>query len=241
MLDNSKYILFIFLFSTIVLLSFNIIEFRTSIEVRGQSDPYNESKFSKLTDDYNQAWKQMPFQSVFSAYVSTFQGITYDVYDVVHEQERGSDVFLMKDAKTLYIEPVGFTHTEITDSYGNKLYKVSIQCNITIFSSNGSIVSTINDTDKLVNGIANDMLFHNKNTDIFLFPDLSLVLQPDNYTVKYTVKDVPSGKSFDIVKQIKIVTDKEFCLMPVNRERSDCKQLESGLSTREPLVPGGPF
>ena len=135
----------------------------------------------------------------------------------------------------LYIEPVGFTHTPITGSNGEKLYRVDIAINATILASNGTEIESINEMDDLINGVNNTLSFHHKNTDIYLLPLIkqSPAFAPDDYTIKYTVKDLPSGKSFNIVKQIKVVTEEQFCLIPAikSQERSDCKGL---LSQRSP-------
>ena len=200
----------------------NIPESRNWVESQFANAAFDTSQFNKLVNDYLQSWKQLAFQSIFSTYVSGL--VTYDVYDDL-QQQRGSNVFFVGETNSLplYVEPVGFTHTEITDENGKKVYAVQMAANATILASNGTLIGS-QDFDHIISGVANERHFHHKITNIYLLLVLhqSPKLIPDNYTVTYTVKDVPSGKSFDIVKQIKVVTEKEFCLMPVNRERPDC-------------------
>lgn len=82
---------------------------------------------------------------------------------------------------------------------GNTLYSIDMSADITITSS-GTIVASIKNlpVSKLVS--------HQKNTEVFLLVSLSQS-QPfpkGEYEITYVVKDNPSGKTFDIVKNIKI-------------------------------------
>ena len=97
----------------------------------------------------------------------------------------------------------------------------------TVLASNGTKIKSIEEMDHLIDGVNNELLFHHKNTDLCL---LLLINQnpdstSDDYTVKYIVTDMPSGKNFVLVEQIKVVTMKDFCSMPIFQERSDCKSL----------------
>lgn len=118
----------------------------------------------------------------------------YGVYE-----ERGSNIFAPGETFYLYVEPVAFSHKQTLDSKGNTLYSIDMSADITITSS-GTIVASIKNlpVSKLVS--------HQKNTEVFLLLSLSQS-QPfpkGEYEITYVVKDNPSGKTFDIVKNIKI-------------------------------------
>ena len=186
--------------------------------VDAQTDSFNTSEFKRLTEDYLLSWQKLDFQPVFDAYVSGV--VVYDSYE-----ERVSNAFVLQEDIPLYVEPVGFTHTLITDDTGKTLYKVIIAANATVTTSNGTVIDSVNEFDDIIYGVNNEMLFHHKNTDIFLLLSLRNPFPEGDYTIKYSVKDVPSGKTFDLVKKIKVATDEHFCSMPENQLRADCKEL----------------
>jgi hypothetical protein len=154
----------------------------------------NTTEFKALRDQYLQSWEKLNFQSVMDTYVVGGTDSGYGVYE-----ERGSNTFAPGETLYLYVEPVAFSHKQTLDSKGNTLYSIDMSADITITSS-GTIVASIKNlpVSKLVS--------HQKNTEIFLLLSLSQS-QPfpkGEYEITYVVKDNPSGKTFDIVKNIKI-------------------------------------
>jgi hypothetical protein len=135
-------------------------------------------------------------QSLFSAkgllVSSKSQG--YGIY-----QERNSNVFRPGEDMILYIEPSGFTYKNLKDDQGNLLYSINFIIGATIYDKNGNYI-----TGPLK--FPFDFISHHKNKEIsFDFTiKQSSPFPSGDYIVKYTVTDINSGKSFDIVKSIKI-------------------------------------
>ncbi len=154
----------------------------------------NTTEFKALRDQYLQSWEKLNFQSVLDTYVVGGTDSGYGVYE-----ERGSNTFAPGETLYLYVEPVAFSHKQTLDSKGNTLYSIDMSADITITSS-GTIVASIK------NFPVSKLVSHQKNTEVFLLLSL-LQSQPfpkGEYEITYVVKDNPSGKTFDIVKNIKI-------------------------------------
>jgi hypothetical protein len=186
----TMFVAIVCLVSTLVLLS----DLNKEGIVIAQSDS-NASKFKAIRDQYLQSWEKLNFQSIFDTYVVGGSGTGYGVYE-----ERASNTFAPGETLYLYTEPVGFTHSPSTDEGTKTLYTVDMSADITITTSDGTEVFS------LKNLPVSKVISHQKNTELFLLVSLtqSEPFPKGDYKITYIIKDVPSGKTFDIVKEISI-------------------------------------
>lgn len=134
------------------------------------------------------------FRSVFDTFVSsTPEG--YGIYN-----ERHSNVFNPGDEVIIYSEPAGYTYRTLTDENGTKLYNIEMIADMTVTDKNGANVGEQQDLPLV------DLLSHHQNKE--MHAEFSTTgtetLEPGDYTVKWTVTDENSGKTFDIVKDFTI-------------------------------------
>jgi hypothetical protein len=143
------------------------------------------------------AWNRTGFRDKFDTYVNSADG--YGVYE-----EHKSNVFKPGEPIVLYVEPVGFTHLPINGSNGPnnnaKLYLIKMTAAILLSDKQGNILLGKENIPLL------NVISHNKNTELFmnLRVTQSSPFPAGEYVITYTVTDVPSGKTFKIVKDIVI-------------------------------------
>jgi hypothetical protein len=159
-----------------------------------QSDS-NVTQFNAIRDQYLQAWEKLNFQTIFNTYVVGGSSSGYGIYE-----ERASNTFAPGETLYLYVEPVGFTHSPSSNDSVNTLYTVDMSADIKIATSDGEELASINDLP------VSKVISHQKNTELFLLVSLtqSEPFPKGDYKITYIVKDEPSGKTFDIVKEISI-------------------------------------
>jgi hypothetical protein len=155
----------------------------------------NATQYNAIRDQYLQSWEKLNFQSIFDTYVVGGSGTAYGVYE-----ERASNTFAPGETLYLYTEPVGFTHSPSTNEGTKTLYTVDMSADIAITTSDGTEVFS------LKNLPVSKVISHQKNTELFLLVSLtqSEPFPKGDYKITYIIKDVPSGKTFDIVKEISI-------------------------------------
>lgn len=169
----------------------------TPVPTTNATSTVGAQDFKTTQAEYLAGWQQLPFQSTFDTFVEPGSVRDYGVYD-----ERPSNIFNPDTRSiTLYVEPVGYGFKEGVDEEGNVLYSYNITSTVTI-------------ADKQGNTLAGPILFnfdeplnsHNKETEIFvpITLDLEQALPLGEYTLTYTITDGTNGKSFDIVKDIRI-------------------------------------
>jgi hypothetical protein len=153
--------------------------------------------FKTLRDSYLAQWQQLEFQAGFDAFVEDGSVQGYGVYD-----ERPSNIF-SPDARSivLYVEPVGYGFQEGVDEEGNVLYSFNFNATIEIADSQGNPL-----TEPVPANFEEPLNSHNKATDAFMPITLTLdqPLPVGEYTITYTITDSTSGKSFEIVKDIRV-------------------------------------
>jgi hypothetical protein len=137
------------------------------------------------------------FRSVFNTFVVPGSSHGYGIYE-----EHKSNVFKPGEKIALYIEPAGFTHRPITGTTNKSA---------TLYLSNFTADVVISDkAGKVLGGVQNlpvsEILSHHKNNEISLTVSLtqSNPFPVGDYMVKYLIRDVPSGTTFQIVKNIKV-------------------------------------
>ena len=201
------------LVSTLVLLS----HLHKEGIVFAQSDS-NASKFKAIRDQYLQSWENFGFQSIFDTYVVGGTNRGYGVYEEhvsnlssgsnASSVPSGSNMSNVSSANTfapgetmyLYVEPVGFTHSPSSNESANTRYTIDIAADIIISAPNGTELASIIDLPVI------KVTSHQKNTELSLLLTLTQIkpFPIGDYNIKYVVKDKPSGRTFDITKEITI-------------------------------------
>ena len=201
------------LVSTLVLLS----HLNKEGIVFAQSDS-NASKFKAIRDQYLQSWENFGFQSIFDTYVVGGTNRGYGVYEEhvsnlssgsnASSVPSGSNMSNVSSANTfapgetmyLYVEPVGFTHSPSSNESANTRYTIDISAEIIISAPNGTELASIIDLPVI------KVTSHQKNTELSLLLTLTQIkpFPIGDYNIKYVVKDKPSGRTFDITKEITI-------------------------------------
>ena len=201
------------LVSTLVLLS----HLNKEGIVFAQSDS-NASKFKAIRDQYLQSWENFGFQSIFDTYVVGGTNRGYGVYEE-HVSNLSSvsnassvpsvsnmsnvssaNTFAPGETMYLYVEPVGFTHSPSANESAKTRYTIDISADIFISAPNGTELASIIDLPVI------KVTSHQKNTELSLLLTLTQIkpFPIGDYNIKYVVKDKPSGRTFDITKEITI-------------------------------------
>ena len=218
----TMFVAIIFVLTTLVLLSHSNKEGIVS----AQSDS-NASKFKAIRDQYLQSWENFGFQSIYDTYVVGGTNKGYGVYEervsnlssvsnasgvqsVSNASGVQSDANISKVSRAntfapgetmyLYVEPVGFTHSPSSNESKNALYTIDISADIIISAPNGTQLASIIDMPVV------KVTSHQKNTELSLLLTLSQIkpFPVGDYDIKYVVKDKPSGRTFNIIKEITI-------------------------------------
>ena len=219
----TMFVAIIFVLTTLVLISHSNKE---GI-VFAQSDS-NASKFKAIRDQYLQSWENFGFQSIYDTYVVGGTNKGYGVYEervsnlssvsnasgvqsVSNASGVQSDANISKVSRAntfapgetmyLYVEPVGFTHSPSSNESKNALYTIDISADIIISAPNGTQLASIIDMPVV------KVTSHQKNSELSLLLTLSQIkpFPVGDYDIKYVVKDKPSGRTFNIIKEITIM------------------------------------
>lgn len=153
--------------------------------------------FKTLRDQYLAQWQQLNFQSSFDTFVEPYSALGYGVYE-----ERPSNIFTPDtSAIMLYVEPVGYEFEEGIDEEGNLLYSFNFTATIEITDSQGNPL-----TEPIPAEFEEPLNSHNRATEAFMPITLTLEqpLPIGQYTITYDITDSTSGKSFQIVKDIRV-------------------------------------
>jgi hypothetical protein len=110
------------------------------------------------------------------------------------------NTFTPGETMYLYVEPVGFTHSPSSNASVNTQYTIDISADINISAPNGTELASIIDLPAI------KVTSHQKNTELSLLLTLTQIkpFPIGDYNIKYVVKDKPSGRTFDITKDITI-------------------------------------
>jgi hypothetical protein len=142
----------------------------------------------------NEANREQTFRSAFDTFV-TSEPEGYGMY-----QERGSNVFQPGETMILYIEPVGFKYSSLTDDKGKPLYSINFDASFTIYDKEGNVVL------EPVNAPIPPIMSHYKNKEVFIPFTItqSSPFPPGEYLIRYSIMDENSGKAFELDKSITI-------------------------------------
>jgi len=111
-----------------------------------------------------------------------------------------ANTFAPGETMYLYVEPVGFTHSPSANESKNALFTIDISADIIISAPNGTQLASIIDMPVV------KVTSHQKNSELSLLLTLSQIkpFPVGDYDIKYVVKDKPSGRTFNIIKEITI-------------------------------------
>ena len=120
-------------------------------------------------------------------------------------EERNSNVFQPGETIYLYIEPSGFAYKTLQDDRGSILYSIAFSPTATIYDKNGNLLTGPLEIPNT------EIISHYKNKEIFIPFTItqSTPFPPGEYIFKYTITDINSGNSFDIVKNLTISNQNE--------------------------------
>jgi hypothetical protein len=155
------------------------------------------SDFKAIRDEYFAKWKQLDFKSAFDTFVEYGSVQGYGVY-----KEHPSNIFNPDTTSiTLYLEPVGFIHGEGVDEKGNVLYTFDFKAIMEITDKQGKPLS-----EPIPADFGTPLNSHRQATEAFAPITLTLdqPLPVGEYKLTYTLTDNSSGKSFKIIKDIRI-------------------------------------
>jgi hypothetical protein len=152
------------------------------------------TNFETAREQYLAAWNNTTFHSRFDTFIQADSGTGYGVY-VSHPP-----VFKPGDTIVLYAEPVGYGFKQVVDAQGNTLNQINLTAVITIASSNGTQL-----TSPLSIPLGS-ITSHNKTTEMYMTLKVNQTTPAPvgDYKITYNIKDGSTGKSFQLVKTVKV-------------------------------------
>jgi len=163
----------------------------SSTETTSTTDP----KYEAARDQFLKVWDTLRFHPIVAIFVNESAELGNGVY------QEHSNVFNPDETITLYAQPVGFGHKEITGENGEKLFLMNFTADIILTKQDGTPIGGG------TNIPAGQIMSHYRNTELFLH--LSLThdnpLPKGEYKVNYNVTDQISGNTFKITKDLKVV------------------------------------
>ena len=164
----------------------------SSLSSSNSSATANTSDLNAAREQYLLAWNRSGFHSQFDTFVNSVEA--YGIY-----QEHKSNVFKPGEDIILYSEPVGFSHVPVNIN-NTKLYLINLTASIILSDTQGNILFGRENIPAL------NTISHTQNTEMFarLRVGQSSPFPPGGYVITYILNDVPSGRSFKIVKDITV-------------------------------------
>jgi hypothetical protein len=131
------------------------------------------------------------FHSVFDTFVVPGSVNGYGVY-----QSHNSSNFKPGEKIVLYMEPMGYSYKPI-----GSLFLMNFTGDVLISDKAGHVLTGFQNLP------LSTIISHYKNKELTLTVSLTQTkpFPPGEYVLKYTIHDLPSGNSFDIMKNIRIV------------------------------------
>jgi hypothetical protein len=130
------------------------------------------------------------FHSAFDTFVVPGSVHGYGVY-----QAHNSSIFQPGEKILLYIEPVSYSYKPI-----GSLFLMNFTADVLVSDKAGHVLTGFQNLP------ISTLISHYKNKELILTVSLTQTnpFPTGDYVLKYTIHDVPSGNSFDIVKNIRI-------------------------------------
>jgi hypothetical protein len=150
--------------------------------------------------DYAPVLPEEKFGLVFDTFIvpGSHNG-TFGVYE-----ERGSNVFRPDENIEVYLEYVGITQQPIDDGFGNIRYLTNTTGDFTIADEQGNLVN-ITDTLSPFDSETHDRrIVNGSGFYVFYYYPGNPPLDPEEYTMTFTITDNLSGERTEIAKDIVI-------------------------------------
>jgi hypothetical protein len=130
------------------------------------------------------------FHSAFDTFVVPGSVNGYGVY-----QAHNSSIFKPGEKILLYIEPASYSYKPV-----GPLFLMNFTADVLVSDNAGHVLTG------LQNLPISTLISHYKNKELILTVSLTQTnpFPAADYVLKYTIHDVPSGNSFDILKNIRI-------------------------------------
>ena len=178
-------------FTTLIGIGALILTISTVVIVVGNSLP---AMFSYAqTTNIKTTTNATTFHSAFDTFAVPGSVKGYGAY-----QAHNSSIFKPAENILLYVEPAGYSYKPV-----GSLFLMNFTADIVISNKTSGHVLA-----EFQNVPISTLISHHKNKELFMIITVnqSTPFPPGNYMLKYTIHDVPSGNSFDIVKNIMIGT-----------------------------------
>jgi hypothetical protein len=133
------------------------------------------------------------FHSAFDTFVVPGSVNGYGIY-----QSHNSSIFKPGEKIVLYMEPIGYSYKLI-----GSLFLMNFTGDVLISDKAGHVLTGFQNLP------LSTLISHYKNKELTLTVSLTQTkpFPPGEYVLKYTIHDLPSGNSFDIIKNIRIAND----------------------------------
>jgi hypothetical protein len=133
------------------------------------------------------------FHSGFDTFVVPGSVNGYGIY-----QSHNSSIFKPGEKIVLYMEPIGYSYKPI-----GSLFLMNFTGDVLISDKAGHVLTGFQNLP------LSTLISHYKNKELTLTVSLTQTepFPPGEYVLKYTIHDLPSGNSFDIIKNIRIAND----------------------------------
>jgi hypothetical protein len=167
----------------------------TMISNNSQTDSTpNVMKYEASREQFLKSWDQLEFEPRVATFVNESAVIGNGQY------QEHSNVFPPGENIVLYVQPIGFGHKQIQGQNGEKLYLMNFTADIVLSMKNGTIVGGGQDIT------LSQPISHYRNTELYttLTVTQKNPFPAGDYIFKYTLKDLTTGKSFDITKDVTI-------------------------------------
>ena len=155
-----------------------------------QLKPVHALQLLKPANAANATTPAASFHSAFDTFVVPGSVNGYGVY-----QAHNSSIFKPGEKILLYIEPGGYSYKPM-----GSLFLMNFTADVLVSDKAGHVLTG------LQNLPISTLISHYKNKELLLTVSLTQTspFPTGDYVLKYTIHDVPSGNSFDIVKNIRI-------------------------------------
>lgn len=143
-----------------------------------------------ITNNSTRSNNTSTFHSAFDTFVTPGSVNGYGVY-----QPHNSTIFKPGEKIVLYIEPVGYSFKPL-----ESMFLMNFTGDLLISDKAGHVLGGFQNLP------LSTIISHHRNKELTLTVSLTQTnpFPPGDYVLKYTIHDIPTGKSFDIIKNITI-------------------------------------
>jgi hypothetical protein len=154
-----------------------------------------DPKYETARDQFLKVWDTLTFHPIVATFVNESAELGNGVY------QEHSNVFNPDETITLYAQPIGFGHKEITGQNGEKLFLMNFTADIILTTQDGTVIGGGQNIP------AGQIVSHYRNTEVFLHLSLTheKPLTKGDYKVNYSITDQVSGNTFKITKDLKVI------------------------------------